>query len=238
MSTTAMKQFIILLCILCSTVFAGAQGTIKWEDVEVRDSAGTPYPMAIWQRLVSTGKYTIRLSADKKTAVLAALSEAEIESRLAKMGKPRESNFFNTGRNISLFSEKDINGLKFNQKDLVGKVVVLNFWFINCPPCRREMPELNELVELYKAEKDVVFLAVALDMRYDIQEFLKTNPFNYNIIDNGRFIASKYAINLFPTHVVVDRQGKILFHTSGYALNTVAWVKKAIAAGLENKPLE
>jgi thiol-disulfide isomerase/thioredoxin len=233
-----MKQFIVLICIVCSALFACAQGTMKWEDVEVRDSAGTMYPTAIWQKLVSTGKYTVRVNADRKTAVLVSLSEAEIESRLAKMGKPHESNFFTTGRNISLFSEKDINGTKFNQKDLVGKVVVLNFWFINCPPCRREMPELNELVEHYKTEKDVVFIAVALDMRYVIQEFLKTNPFNYNIIDNGRYIAGKYGINLFPTHVVVDRQGRILFHTSGYALNTVAWVKKAIVAGLENKPLE
>jgi thiol-disulfide isomerase/thioredoxin len=152
-----------------------------------------------------------------KNAVLVTTYPKRRSKAAHKMHQSRVKAIFLTRAETYRIFGKGYQWGKFNQKDLVGKVVVLNFWFINCPPCRREMPELNELVEHYKAEKDVVFLAVALDMRYAIQEFLKTSPFNYNIIDNGRFIAGKYGINLFPTHVVVDRQGKILFHTSGYA---------------------
>jgi thiol-disulfide isomerase/thioredoxin len=152
--------------------------------------------------------------------------------------KHLESNFFKTGNKISSFNERDINGNKFNLKELAGKIVVLNFWFINCPPCRLEMPELNALTDKYRDNKEVVFIAIALDEKYDINEFLKTNPFRYNIIDNGRYLASRYGINSFPTNLVLDKQGKVLFHSSGYARNMVSWLEKSIEAGLKETALQ
>ena len=90
------------------------------------------------------------------------------------------------------------------------------------------------MVESFKGNKEVVFIAVSLDRLYEIKDFLKTNHFIYNIIDDGRYIASKYNVTLYPTHVVLDRQGKVIFHTSGVASNTVGWVKKSIEAALNN----
>jgi thiol-disulfide isomerase/thioredoxin len=148
------------------------------------------------------------------------------------MPKPMDSKFFRTGQTISSFKEKDINGVKYNLKELQGKIVVLNFWFINCPPCRQEIPHLNDMVESYKDNKDVVFIAVALDEKYDLEQFLKTMPYNYNIIDKGRYIAQQYGINAYPTHVILDKQGKVIFHTSGFGMGTVSWLKKSIEAGL------
>ena len=125
-----------------------------------------------------------------------------------------------------------MHGTKYQLKQLIGKVVVLNFWFINCPPCRQEIPDLNDMVDSYKDNKDVVFIAIALDQRYDLEQFLKTSPYHYNIIDNGRYIASQYGVTLYPTHVVIDRTGKVLFHTSGLSGGTIPWLKKSIASAL------
>ncbi len=206
--------------------------TINPEALEVRDSAGTIYPTFVWQQLTRSGKYGVRIMPDRKTALLVKYSSAEINERFSKMPKPVESRFFRTGEKITPFREKDMLGNRFNLKELIGKVVVLNFWFINCPPCRMEMPELNEMVEEYKMNPDVVFIAVALDSKYDIEDFLKSHPFAYHIIDNGGYIAQQYGINSYPTHAVVDRQGKVLFHTTGLATNTVQWVKKSIDEAL------
>lgn len=203
-------------------------------DFVVKDSSGTVYPTNIVQGLLMTGKYTIRPVPGTNEAMLVPLSEKEREFREASLPKPKESNFFREGDALSPFRERDMKGNKYNLKELAGKVVVLNFWFINCPPCRREIPELNEVVAKYKENKDVVFLAIALDQKADLQDFLKTTPFDYNIVDDGRFTAQKYGINLFPTHVVVDRQGKILFHTSGFSSATLPWLRKSIEAGLNN----
>ncbi|TAJ54001.1 MAG: TlpA family protein disulfide reductase [Chitinophagaceae bacterium] len=236
-----MKQFLLVFMAfllsakLLAQLPANTPGTpvqLKLEEMVIKDSGGTIYPAELARRLLGTGKYILRMSKDRTTAFLAMLSDAEIEKRNASLPKPAESKFFKTGQKIASFSERDMKGNKFSLKELAGKVVVLNFWFINCPPCRMEIPQLNELVVNYQQNPDVVFIAVALDERYDIQEFLKTNPFRYNIIDGGRYIASKYNINLYPTHLVLDKEGKAVFHSSGYSMGMVPWIKKSIDASL------
>jgi len=158
--------------------------------------------------------------------------EAE-ERRMASYPKPMESENFTIGQEIESFSTHDMNGKKVKLKDLRGKVVMLNFWFIGCPPCRAEIPELNKLVELYKDNPNVVFLAVALDQRWDIRTFMKTNPFNFEIIDDGRSIADIYKIHLYPTSVILDKEGKVAFHTVSFAANSPYWMKKTINEALK-----
>ena len=158
--------------------------------------------------------------------------EAE-EQRMASYPKPMESGNFTIGQEIESFSTHDMNGKKVKLKNLHGKVVMLNFWFIGCPPCRAEIPELNKLVELYKDNPNVVFIAVALDPRDDIRTFTKTTPFNFDIIDDGRFIADIYKIHLYPTSVILDKEGKVAFHTVSFAANSPYWMKKTINEALK-----
>ena len=203
---------------------------IVWDEFEVKDASGKIYPTNVWQSLITSGKYNLQVSPDNTKGLLVPLSPEAVEKRLAALPKPVESKFFKTGDKISNFSEKDMYGNKFNLKQLKGKVVVLNFWFIACPPCRQEIPQLNELVTDHLQDKDVVFIAVALDPKYELEQFLKTNPYQYHIIDNGRYIAQQYGVTSYPTHVVIDKEGTVVFHTSGLTLNTVYWLKKSIEA--------
>jgi peroxiredoxin len=126
------------------------------------------------------------------------------------------------------FKTRDINGNKIDLKALEGKIVVLNFWFVNCSPCRMEIPDLNKMVDSFKTNNKIVFIAIALDDRSILKSFLEKTPFNYNIIDGGKFIADKYGIRSYPTHVVIDTEGKVYFHTSGLSTNTVYWLSKTI----------
>lgn len=206
----------------------------------IKDSSGMVYPYAIWQKLLQTGEYSIRIidpNANPIEFLLVRLSESEKAARDAKAPKPQESKFFKTGNTISSAKLVTMDGKKYVLKELKGKVVVLNFWFINCPPCRMEIPHLNTMVESYKDREDIVFLAVALDKSYELKEFLKEMPFDYGIVDGGSYVASQYGINLFPTHVVLDKEGKVSFHTSGYGTGTVSWLKKAINEALQPKTL-
>ena len=57
---------------------------------------------------------------------------------------------------LRIFAAVDMNGNSYSLGILKGKVVVINFWFVECKPCVIEMPELNEIVEKYKSE-EVVF---------------------------------------------------------------------------------
>ena len=57
------------------------------------------------------------------------------------------------------FTTKDTDGDTISAKDLRGKVVVLNFWYAGCPPCRAEAKYLNQVHDQY-ADGDVVFVGV------------------------------------------------------------------------------
>lgn len=239
-----MLKNLILIALLFCLSFAKAQEAVQKkttlnEQSVVRGEDGMVYPYAIWKKLMTTGKYGLKsrgttaengqpeylvyqLSADQKAAFF------------DKLPKPRASESFPEGELFNGFKVSDINGNKYDLRDSTGKVFVLNFWFINCPPCKAEIPQLNEVVEEYK-DKNVVFLAIALDEKYELKSFLKTTPFNYNIVDGGRYIANKFDVKGYPTHVVIDKSGYIKFSTLGLGANTIHWVKKSIDEALAGK---
>ncbi len=220
-----LTTLIVFGCV--SPSFAQKEGAIT-ENSIVKDTTGTVVPYDIWTHLMLTGRYKIKSQKDSPEFVIYRLSDEEYEKVLENLPKPPESKFFRTGGKFVHFKTTDINDNKINTKDLAGKIIVLNFWFINCPPCRMEMPELNKLSDTYKSDSSVVFFAIALDKKYDIEQFLKNTRFGYTIIDNGRFIADQYNITSYPTNVIIDQKAKVYFHSSGLSTSTVPWLKKSI----------
>lgn len=108
------------------------------------------------------------------------------------------------------FSLRDLEGKWYSLKDLKGKVVVLNFWFIACKPCVNEIPVLNAIKNKYDPEK-VVFLALSLDRQEAIRYFLKNNRFEYTILPDAEGVAEKYNLNAYPASMVIDNNGIIRF---------------------------
>jgi peroxiredoxin len=112
------------------------------------------------------------------------------------------------------FDVKNLEGESLRLSDLKGKVIVLNFWFIGCAPCQVEMPGLNTLTEEFK-DKDVVFIAFALDDADALKEFLKVKEFKYLIVPKSGKIVADYGVKVYPTHVLIDQKGKIAFMLTG-----------------------
>jgi peroxiredoxin len=207
------------------------------ENSIVKDSTGLVYPSPIWKALLQKG-FSLKMvdPKDPNTEfIIYKMSEKQWSEKLDKMSKPRESTTFKTGDKFKGFKTTDINGNKIDLKSMEGKIIVLNFWFINCPPCRSEIGELNHLVDSFKSNDKVIFIAVALDTKSQLQEFLESTPFKYTIIDNGRFIADQFGVKAYPTHVIVNPDKKVYFHTMGLAPNTVYWLKKSIRELLTKK---
>ncbi len=129
------------------------------------------------------------------------------------------------------FTLVDINGNGITSDNLRGKTVVINFWFKNCLPCIKEIPVLNKLVQEYKGRKDIVFIAVnSKDSKEDINEFLKKTPFEYNMVASGistDLLTSQLKIETYPTHIVVDKTGKITY--AGISALAVFEIKKLLA---------
>ena len=91
-----------------------------------------------------------------------------------------------------------------------------------------ERPYLNKLVKDYKADSRILFIAVALDGKSGLDNFLKVNLFDYIIIPDGSNIVKENKVNQFPTHVIVNKQGKVAFHTVSYNAVPGYWIRKTI----------
>lgn len=121
------------------------------------------------------------------------------------------------------FNVISLEGKRFNSADLKGKIIVLNLWFINCPFCVEEIKLLNRIVDEYKDNREVVFIGMATNDKPRLENFLKKNPFKYNVVPSAMMQILSFGkpnargeINMpFPVHLVIDREGKIVVDTSG-----------------------
>ena len=125
------------------------------------------------------------------------------------------------GKKSIPFTVEDIYGKTYSIKKLKGKVIVLNFWFVECKPCVMEIPELNKLVEKYKG-KDVVFIGLATNNKTRIENFIKNTPFNYQIISDSKAVAEMYKVSSYPTHIVIDKNSIIKYFSVGLSPTTIS----------------
>ncbi len=112
------------------------------------------------------------------------------------------------------FDVTTLDGKRLRRSDLQGKVVVLNFWYVGCAPCKVEIPGLNRLTKDFKKDS-VVFIAFALNNETELKSFLDKNPFKYSIVPNAKEIARQFAVVNYPTHIILNREGEIEFALTG-----------------------
>ena len=100
-----------------------------------------------------------------------------------------------------------IDGSVTSFSDYKGKLLVINFWYINCGPCIAEMPYLNDLVNQYQNE-NVNFLALSFDTNQDIKSFLEKTEFKYEHGSISRSLMYDFT-PVAPGHFIVDSEGII-----------------------------
>lgn len=159
-----------------------------------------------------------------------SITMKELQEEL--MGGPTMTSF-EKGQPIDNFDLTDMAGNSVKLSDFKGKVLLINFWFINCPPCRMEMPDLNQLKEEYKGE-DVAFLAITFDPKSRVADFLEKTSFNFQIIPDARKIIETYGIMGFPTSVVLNREGIVVNSKMGGSMN----IKEELKAFIEEAKLQ
>ena len=170
--------------------------------------------------------YNLELYEDQQGTIRAAkLEEQTAEEKKAfkeamEINRERISQKELINKPLPELEFTDLKGNFYNLAALKGKVVVLNFWFINCKPCVKEIPELNEIVEHFKGQKEVVFLAFAKDNPEKLAAFLSKKPYQYKIIPNSKPFFQQLGIDSFPTHIIIDQESIIRFHQTSYTPDT------------------
>lgn len=121
------------------------------------------------------------------------------------------------------FTLYDQYGNRHTLSEYKGKIVFLNFWATWCPPCRGEMPHMEELYNEYnKNQDDVVILGVASPNlgregnENDIKDFLSEEGYTFPVVlDNNGAMVYDYGISAFPTTFIIDKEGYITKYIPG-----------------------
>jgi peroxiredoxin len=106
------------------------------------------------------------------------------------------------------FELKTLAGDTVKLSDLKGKKVMLNFWATWCPPCKAEMPAMEEFHK--QAGDEVVILAVNIDPHLDVKAFVDENGITFPIpLDAEDKVNETYQVLSIPTTYFIDTKGNI-----------------------------
>jgi peroxiredoxin len=113
------------------------------------------------------------------------------------------------------FGVRLLDGKSFTLSGQRGKVVLIDFWDVKCPPCRKEMPNLRKLQREF-AEKGLVIVGISLDTdKTLLQNYLKEISPEWKMACSFQgwndATAKLYSINATPSSWLIDRNG-ILRH--------------------------
>ncbi len=168
-----------------------------------KDSGGTSsatnpaprQPAAPYVELASLVRYEHVDASLDNDQYLAALARLEADDRK---------------REHADFSLKDLSGKTWKFSDLRGKVVLVNFWATWCPPCRKEMPDLETLYQEL-APRGLVILGISDEEASKVQPFIRERRVSFPILlDPGRTVNEAFIVEGIPKSFVYDRDGKLV----------------------------
>jgi thiol-disulfide isomerase/thioredoxin len=146
----------------------------------------------------------------------AYLSEEQAEEREA------------TNKPAAQWETTDLEGKRHSLADYRGKVVVLDFWFRNCVPCIKAMPQIKEIVEQFRGKR-VAVLGMNIDQEEDARFVVNKQNLNYPTL-KAEGLPEKYKVHSFPTLVIIDQQGMVRGWHVGYSANLREEVSKTITS--------
>jgi peroxiredoxin len=108
------------------------------------------------------------------------------------------------------FTLTSLDGKQWTLRDLRGKVVLVNFWATWCPPCRKELPDLDALYKKFR-DQGFVVLAISDEPPDTVRSFLAKHKVAYPVLlDPGDLIHKRFAVDGIPKSYVYNREGKLV----------------------------
>lgn len=100
--------------------------------------------------------------------------------------------------------------------------ILIHFWASWCPTCKVEAPNIQTISEKY----NVLTVALKSGSDSEIEEYLKSRNLNFNVVnDKDGFFVDKFGVMIFPTTIIYDKNGKVIFSDVGYTSTLGLWFR-------------
>lgn len=161
----------------------------------------------------------------------AARNVSDVQSITGVLAEAGPAIGLSVGSRAPNFETTTISGEPVSLADFRGQVVLLNFWFTDCVPCRLEMPEFQRAYEAY-ADDGLVILAVNREESAEAIEAF-SDPLGLTfplLLDESGDINFLYDVRGYPSTFVIDREGIIRYRS--YSALTAKQIQEQITAAL------
>ena len=167
---------------------------------------------------LTTGEYfPLKMLSDKNQITTYQLykvlpsSDTSIKAYMASLAFNELQNYAMEGQQFPSFNYIDLQGNPITNQSMLGNIVVIKCWYIHCAACIKEFSEVNALAAHYKDRRELQFISLAEDTPEQLKAFLIKKPLSYSVVPNMKhYMNESLHLNAFPTHFILDKQGKIL----------------------------
>lgn len=185
--------------------------------------------MSVVSGFIKRGMITDKLLGAYRTAYTAVKgSDKGFDEVVAKAKKSAKEASLQTllkgriNRQATPFSLRSIEGKLVKLRDLLGKVVVIDFWATWCGPCQASLPYLQEIYNRYKDNPNVSILALNTwendsgEVRERIvKKFVAEHKLAFPVLYDEGF-AEQYGVEAIPAKIIIDKKGRIQFKSVGF----------------------
>ncbi|MBQ4561087.1 MAG: redoxin domain-containing protein [Clostridia bacterium] len=129
---------------------------------------------------------------------------------------------YDLGDIIHNFTVTDSEGKEYMLSEVLKtkKAVMLNFWYLNCMPCKMEFPYLEEAYQQYSDKIEVIALNPMDGNDSSISEFKKQMEISFPMGACDYAWEGAFELKAYPTSVIIDRYGSIGMIHAGYITET------------------
>ena len=132
-------------------------------------------------------------------------------------------------------------GDTFSLEQVEGEVILLNLWATWCQPCQEEMPEVNAIAQEF-APMGLRVIGVNIDRTLsdaDVLSFAKEYGAEFEMVrDRDNTFSSAFRTTGVPETVLIDRNGKVVFHWNGQLDNGSSENRQIIGDVLSDKRVD
>lgn len=125
-----------------------------------------------------------------------------------------------SGKPVPGFTFPDTTGKMISLSDFKGKWVLLDFWYVDCPWCRKLTPHMIDIYKDWKQTKNFEIISISVDKPKDFKRWRQAivddkSPWT-QVIDSTKTYPNVYGITGYPTLILVDPNGNGVKKIVGY----------------------